>query len=277
MHAEVLQVALRDDGAQRVRSAAYAELERRAVYDVRDDVLRYLDIFRRGFFGRDGRHRAVLALYDHGDVGDMDALVVCAVDLGQLVVDLDDDGVSAAYHIKRRSGGEREVEVAVLVHRRGADVSHVDMQKLAVIPREVAKYHGGEVGAAFVDKAAVITGAMPDVVAEVFALRVALNSLNGAVHYLRTDLDVKKLISPLGQRSVAQRGEGGAVAVFHPVAALDELGGILRGAELRFVLAYEVHILSSVKQFFTHIPIIARPGFKGKGRVLHKSGNMGYN
>lgn len=216
------------------------------VDEVGDDVLRDLDVLGRGLLGLDGGRRAVLALDDHGDVGDVDGLVVCAVDLRQLVVDLDDYGVRAAYHVQRRAGGEGEVEIAVLVHRRGADIGHVDVQEFSMIPGQVAEDHGGEVGLTLVEQLALVAGAVPGVVAEVLAAGVALGDLDGAVHDLAAELDVKELVAPLRQGLVALHGEGGAVAVFDPVAALDELSSILGRAELGFVFAYEVHISSSV-------------------------------
>ena len=191
----------------------------------------------------------MLALDDHGDVGDVYALVVGAVDLGQRVVDLDDDGVRAAYHVERRACGEGEVEVAVLVHRRRADVGDVDVQEFFVVPGEIAEDHGGEVGPALVEQLALVAGAVPGVVAEVLARRVTFHDLNGAVHYLAAELDVEQLVPALGEGLVALDGEGGAVAVFDPVAALDQVCRILRGAKLGSVLACEVHISSSVTVF----------------------------
>ena len=191
VHTEVFQVALREDAAQGVGSAAYAELERGAVDYIGQDVVGDGYVLGAGSLGGHGRHLVVVPLDHHRDVGDVDTLVVRAVDARQVRVYLQDYLVRAAYHVQAGAGADGEVEVAVLVHRRGADEGHVDVQELAVIPGEVAEYHGGEVGSTLVHELAVVAGGVPGVVAEVLARRVALNGLYGAVHYLPAYVDVE--------------------------------------------------------------------------------------
>ena len=246
VHAQVLEVALRQDGAQGVGRAAYAELERRAVDDVGQDVVGDGDVLRRGRLVPDGGHLVRVPLDYHVDVGDMDALVISAVDLGQVRVNLQNYLVRAAYHVQTRARGDGEVEVAVPVHGRGADEGDVDVQELPVIPGEVAEYHRREVREALVHELAVVARGVPAVICEMLARGVALYDLDGAVHYLRADIDVKELVAPLGEGGVAEGGKGRAVAVLNPVAAFDKGRRLLGRAQLALVLSDKVHVSSSV-------------------------------
>ena len=142
MHTEVLEVALGYHRAQGVGHAAYAELYRRAVAEVGDDVRGYLRVHlaRRAAGQLDGR--AVLALDHQVDLGDVHALLLAAHGAGQTLEHLYDHDVRVVYVRAGVARGDGEVEVAVLVHRRGADEGHVYVQEGVVEPAQVAVEHG---------------------------------------------------------------------------------------------------------------------------------------
>ena len=242
MHAEVLEVALGYHHAQRVGHAAYAELYRRAVADVGYDVRGYLRVHLAGGAAGQLDGRAVLALDDHVDLGDVDALLLAAVDAGQALEHLYHDDVGVVYVRPRVAGGDGEVEVAVLVHGRGADEGDVYVQEVVVVPAQVAVQHGLVVAQAAVGELALVAREMPGVIGEVLLLRVGFDGADGAVAEHPAYFDVRELLAPLGEGGVAEAGEGDARAVFDPVPALYERGGLGGGAQLALIFAHIVHV-----------------------------------
>ena len=194
------------------------------------------DVLRRRGAGGHLRGGAVAALHHHRHIGDVYALVPRAVDLGQMAVDLDDDGPAAAGDVQRGAGGDGEVEVAVLVHGRGLHEGHVAGDVLAVIPGEVAEYHGGEEALATVQQLALIGRAVPGVVGEVLAGGVALHGLQRPYMIWPRILTSCSSSRRAARGLVAEGGEGGAVAVLHPVAIAHEGGGLRGRAELCFCI-----------------------------------------
>ena len=210
-------------------------------FDVRDQVVGDGRVLRGGGQDRELRQRRMLALDDTVDLGDVDALVKAAVDARQALVDLEDDDVGLFQNAAGHARAAGEVEVAVLVHGGDADHPHVEIQKRLVVPDEVAEDHRREGAQPPVAELALIGGQVPARVVEMLPRRVALHRLQRAEHQVAADLDAVQLIPAFGEGGVEQDREADVGAVVHPVAVLDELDGLVRGAELAAVFVENRH------------------------------------
>ena len=241
VHAQILHVGLGQHGADDVRHRADAELQRRPAFDVRDQVVGDGRVLRGGGQDRELRQGRMLALNDTVDLGDVDALVKAAVDARQALVDLEDDDVGLFQNAAGHARAAGEVEVAVLVHGGDGRHPHVEVQKRLVIPDEVAEDHRREGAQPPVAELALVGGQVPARVVEVLPRRVALHREQRAEHQVAADLDAVQLIPAFGEGGVEQDREADVGAVVHPVAVLDELDGLVRGAELAAVFVENRH------------------------------------
>jgi len=82
---------------------------------------------------------------------------------------------------------------------------------------------------------------MPAVIDKMLPQRVALHRLDGTENQVAADLHVCQFLFPLGQSRVQQRWKAGVGGIVYPVAALDNLDGFLRRAQLAAVLFPYVH------------------------------------
>ncbi len=64
MDAQILQIALRNHGADDVGQTADTELEAGPVFDLRHDILGDLDVHLRALGGGELYHRRIMTLYD---------------------------------------------------------------------------------------------------------------------------------------------------------------------------------------------------------------------
>ena len=232
VHAKVLEVRLRQTRANHVGQAADAQLQRGAVPHVLQDVVRHLDLFRPRLQDGELWEGRMLPLHDVVDLVDVDDLVEAAANLGQVLVHLQDDDVRLIQDGLCHAGRAGEVEVSVPVHRGDGHHGNVDVEEVLVVLPVAAEEHGDEAAEPAVGELPLVRGEVPAVVAEVLPGGVRLGHLDGTKAQAAPKLHVKELVPPLGERAVEQRGEADVGDIVDPVAALDDLHGLLWGAEL---------------------------------------------
>ena len=120
VHAQV--VLVRQLHHHRIRNAAVADLQRRAVRDHVSDVLADGFLHRADFWQPDF-HQRLVAFRQRGDLRDMDVAV--AVGKRHVRIDLQHHGAGVFQRGHRVIGRQREREKAMLVHRRGHGKHHV--------------------------------------------------------------------------------------------------------------------------------------------------------
>ena len=243
MHAQILQVRVRDEGAQGVGHTADADLQGDAVPQVGEDVAGDLAVDLGGSGCRSGGQVVMLAFNDDIHFRDVHVAVVCVVGVGHVLVDFKDDGVRCPQHFHLAAVGQAEAEEAVLVHGGDSDHSHVDgCVALGVVQAVVTEEHGGIVSQTLVAVFAVQTGAVPCVEGEGLLFGVLFHHLDGAHGDGVADLDILQLLLTGSQCGVQQEGEGTGLAVVHPIAVLDDLDRLFRGAEFGFVFFIDIHM-----------------------------------
>ena len=174
-------------------------------------------------------------LDNHVDVVDVDALAQAAVNPREVLVDLEDHYVGLVERRAGRSVGNREVEVAVLVHGRHAHHGDVHRQEVLIVGAQIAEDHRVEVAQAAVAELALIAGHVPAVIDKVFARGVALHHLDGFKNQIAADFHAAQLILASGNRLVHQRRERAAHGDVDPVTALDNAGRLVRRTELALI------------------------------------------
>ena len=100
MNGQVLEVRLCDHRADGVGHAADAELEARAIRDLRHDKVGDRGVDLGGGAARaELRNGRILPFHNHVDVLDVDLAAGEAVDPGKVLVDLDDDSLGGIQHV----------------------------------------------------------------------------------------------------------------------------------------------------------------------------------
>ena len=100
VNGQVLEVRLGDHRADGGGHAADAELEARAIRDLRHDKVGDCGVDLGGGAARaELRNRRILPFHNHVDVLDVDLAAVEAVDPGKVLVDLDDDSLGGIQHV----------------------------------------------------------------------------------------------------------------------------------------------------------------------------------
>ena len=168
-----------------------------------------------------------------------------AADTRQGRIHLDDHGFGVFHDRADGALGAGEVEISLAVHRRDGDHRDVGREEVFIVPAHVAEDHRREEGAAAVAQAALVGRAVPGVVDEVVGLRVAFDDGERPLQQIAANLDAVQLVPALGQSGVERGGIGVVRAVVDPVAVLDDLDGLVRGAELGTVFGKEIHRVAS--------------------------------
>ena len=161
MHAQVLQVRFSDHSAYRIRQAADAELQGRAVRDFFHNHFSDLRIDFVARFKGNGRHGDTAGFDDGCYVGNMDLFTASAERTGHCFVDFYDD----LFRFFRNGfvGGnvQAEVKEAVFIHRSNRNHRYVYVEDVAVHRRFVAVAHGDEVHQPLGAQLTVIAAHMP--------------------------------------------------------------------------------------------------------------------
>ena len=255
--AEVLLVGLGEHLGDRVGHAAHAERQHRAVGDLIHHDLGDGDI---GLAGRAvGAHgqRLMLALDDVVRFGQMHTVrAVHALELGIVLVDLEDHGAGA---LKDRAPGivrNAEAAVAVLIRLGDGNECHIAADVLVAIEvRQRAQHDGHEFHKAILLELALIIADVPAVIAETLLLGVCFDNLDArADHKTAADLDVLHFTLARGEGLVQKLGKTRTEAVVHPVAGLHSLDSLLRRNKFSLIVVHKkqsplVRIAFNVAEF----------------------------
>jgi hypothetical protein len=255
--AEVLLVGLGEHLGDRVGHAAHAERQHRAVGDLIHHDLGDGDI---GLAGRAvGAHgqRLMLALDDVVRFGQVHTVrAVHALELGIVLVDLEDHGAGA---LKDRAPGivrNAEAAVAVLVGLGDGNECHIAADVLVAIEvRQRAQHDGHEFHKAILLELALIIADVPAVIAETLLLGVCFDNLDArADHKTVADLDVLHFTLARGEGLVQKLGKTRTEAVVHPVAGLHSLDSLLRRNKFSLIVVHKkqsplVRIAFNVAEF----------------------------
>ena len=120
---------------------------------------------------------------------DVDLTAGQAVDPGQVLVDLHDDGLGLVQHIGQVGGGQGIAEVAVAVHGGDLNHGHIHGDVFPVKPGQLRVPHGGKEAHSLADNLPVDAGAVPGVPSEMIPGVLRLGDL-GHPH---SDAQKKKL------------------------------------------------------------------------------------
>ncbi len=161
----------------------------------------------------------------------MDKLVEAAQNVGQMLVDLQDDDIRLLKDAPGDACGAGEVEVAVPVHGRDAHHGHVHRQEVTVVGHHVAEDHRDVVAQIPVAEFPLVSGAVPGVVEKVLPAGVALHHLNGTEKQVAPDFHAGQLVPALGQGSVQKGRKADVGGVVHPIPAFHCLDRLVRGAQ----------------------------------------------
>ena len=166
MHAQVLQVALRDQLAHCIGHGADAQLQAAAVRDFIHDERCDLPVHIADLWLRNAEQGPVVGFHDEVHLRDVDSLVPAAAAVGHIRVHLDDDGLCPVGDMFGYGIGWSEVEVSVGIHGRHLHHEYVRIydpikgRALVVEERDV-------VAQALVVQASVASAEVPVVIREV--------------------------------------------------------------------------------------------------------------
>ena len=91
MHAEIFEIRFCQHGADHVGQSSDAQLQRCPIRYIGKDMLCDADMFLFGLGNRKFRQGIMFSFNDAVDIRNMDALIKTAVDLGQMLIDLNND------------------------------------------------------------------------------------------------------------------------------------------------------------------------------------------
>ena len=245
VHAQILQVGLRDQGANGIGHTADAQLQAGAVGDLLHDHLGNLAVHIGGrSAGAHGGHGGVLAFHDHVNIADVDLGAGQTVDPRHILVDFHDDLLGMLQHIANVGSRNSEAEVAVGVH--GSHLDHSHIRGGVAVPIETGQLriaHGAEIAHALADDLAVHAAAVPGVPGEVVTSVIRLAHLGHPHGHAAVDLHVKQLVLPGSQSLVQSDRLIAAPTVIHPVTGLDNLHRFLSGSQLLLIQFLNIHRL----------------------------------
>ena len=181
---------------------------------------------------------------------------VHALELGIVLVDLEDHGAGA---LKDRAPGivrNAEAAVAVLVGLGDGNECHIAADVLVAIEvRQRAQHDGHEFHKAILLELALIIADVPAVIAETLLLGVCFDNLDArADHKTVADLDVLHFTLARGEGLVQKLGKTRTEAVVHPVAGLHSLDSLLRRNKFSLIVVHKkqsplVRIAFNVAEF----------------------------
>jgi len=124
-------------------------------------------------------------------------LIKTAAQLRGMLVYLKYDDVGLIENELGHAGDAGEVEISVPVHGTHGHHGNVHMYKLAVVPAEIAEYHGREKTQTPVAQLTLIAGAVPGVVNKMLLAGVAFHGLYGPEHQVALHPHTAQLVTAL--------------------------------------------------------------------------------
>ena len=183
----------------------------------------------------------VLALHHEIHLGDVHRLLPPAQADRKLVVHLHDDCLRLLHHGAGGRVVQREVEVAVLVHRRGGQHAHVDVQRGAIVAGFVAVEKRDVVDQPLVAVPPVEPAEVPAHERERLALRVRFDDFQRPKREHPPDLDVLEFAFARRQRPIERMRDAVTERELDPIAGADGPDRFFGGAQLRAVLFRHIH------------------------------------
>ena len=239
VNAEITDIRLGDQRADRIGHTADAELNHGAVDDLVHDVGGGPPVHFIERAGRQFEQLAVGTLDDVIDIRDMDAFFPAAQRDRQVVVGFDDHDLRGVQNGPGRRIRRRKIEETMLVHRSQLEHGHVDLQPAAVVRRLVAVHHRNIVDEAGFVPFALQPAEMPATERESVPIRVDLDHFAGLHRERSADLHVLQLIFPPGQCGVQQRRLRQRHPIVDPLPGLNDGHCLLRRAQLGLIFALQ--------------------------------------
>ena len=242
MHAQVPDIRFCQDGTDHIGQGSDSQLQGGAVFDKGHEYLRHLDLLRRGLRDRRLRKGRMLSLNNIVYVGDMDTLVKPAQNVGQVLIDFQNDDIRLLDDSLGNAGTAGQVKKTVPVHRRHAHHGDIDRQEMPVIGLQIPEDHGDIIAQSPVTQLSFIGRAMPAVVAEMLPLRIRLHCHDRSKAQVSPDLYIIELIPASGQRSIQERGKAYICPVVNPVPALYDPDSFFRCPAFFLIFCIKIHI-----------------------------------
>ena len=229
VHAQILQVALRDQVADGVGHTADAQLQAGTVGDLRDDEVCHLQIDLGGGTGSghlaDGR---VAALHNTGNLGDVHPVLGAAQAFGHVPIDLNDDLFGLIADGTQVGSTGAKVKIAVLVHGGHLEHRHIHgVRAVAIVAGQFRVADGGVEGEALGNGLALNAAHVPAVPGHVGSGILDLEDGGHPHQDAAAEVDILQLGQTLCNGSVHCNGGVHSPAVIHPVAAFDQRGSLV--------------------------------------------------
>ena len=243
MHAQILQIALRNQPADGVGHTADAQLQAGTVGDLRNDQVGNLQIHFGSSTGSghlaDGR---VLAFHDAGDLRNVDAVLHAAKAARHIGVDLYDDLLGLFAHSTQMRSAGTEVEVAVLVHGGHLKYCYIHgVAALAVVAGQLRIADGGVEGETLRNGLALNATHVPAVPGHVGSGVVDLEDLRHPHQDAAPEVDSFQLRQAFCQLGVHGHRGVHSPAIVHPVTAFDQCGSLSGGHFFLSVQFRKIH------------------------------------
>ena len=241
MHAQVLQVAVRDHGAHDIGQRANAQLDGGTVLEQLHHVLGDAHVGLAGLGFGQLHQRRVGALDHHVDFGNVDALVTATQAARHRGVDFQNRLLRLAQIIRRHRAAGREVEETVGIH--GSDLGHRHVRALvqAHCLRALVGGEGNVACQAALGVLAAQTGEVPVVPDEGFPGRISLDAGQRLQARGGDQVHILQFAAACGQRRVECLDVLRELADKHRVARLHHCSGHFGGDMLLLIQILLVH------------------------------------
>ena len=243
VHAQILQIALRDQPADGVGHTADAQLQAGTVRDLRHDEVGYLQVHLGS--GTGSCHLAdggICALHNATYLRNVYAVLHAAKAARHIGVDLHDDLLGLFAHSTQMRSAGTEVEVAMLVHGGHLKYCHIHgVAALAVVAGQLRVADGGVEGEALRNGLALNAAHMPAVPGHVGSRVVDLEDLRHPHQNAAPEVDSFQLRQAFCQLGVHGHRGVHSPAVIHPVAAFDQSGSLRSSHKLLCVQFLAIH------------------------------------
>ena len=237
MHAEILQIGFRNEGAHRIRHTADTQLQAGTVGNLVDDHLGDLPIHIGGSTGgTHAGHGGIIALHNHIHVTNVDLRAGQAVDPRHILIYFHNDGLCVLQHIAQMGSGYGKAEVAVSIHRR--DLNHRNVRLCVSVTIEAGQFgitHGAKEAHPLRDDLPVNAAAMPRVPSKVVTGVIRLAYLGHPHGHAAVNLYVKQLVLTGSQRLIQRHRLITAPAIIHPVTGFDNLHRLIGSCQLLLI------------------------------------------